>query len=357
MPQFLANEGFGDGSLGPLTLSGTPTLIESSCSGTAGLKALAATGAFVAGQMVRIKQMRGTGVGAWELNVVDSYVLGTITLKYAMDNTYTDSGASQATVLVVGPYGKLTHTLALTCPAWDGNVGGELFYISNQPYTPTGSIVLAGKGYRNPGVAGNGFQGEGTAGQGNTSETANGNGGGATADRGGAGGGGNATIGQTGATGGPDGGSPGGDAAGTADLTNIVMGGAGATGKNTGPGGDGAAMCTIMAPSIDISAATITGNGGNATNSGGSDGAAAGGAAASVLLAGRDSVALGTNRVNLAAGNGASSSGGGGQGGNGSEGRLAVWGPVSSIVTGSNSPNFTFLANNNIAANIQGAVI
>ena len=95
---------FGDGSDGALTISADTTQAptDSSCSGTAAAYTLSATNAsFAAGQKILIQQSRGTGVGKWERNEIASYTAGTITLTDALTNTYTDSGASQAQVLVL----------------------------------------------------------------------------------------------------------------------------------------------------------------------------------------------------------------------------------------------------------------
>ena len=132
MSQYLAPV-FGTGEDGVLTISSntTDSPIDSSCSGTSGTTSLSATNAsFEAGQLILIHQSRGTGVGQWELNKISSYVAGTITTVLSLSYTYTDSGASQAQVLVVKQYSGITINSGktLTAKAWDGNIGGILAY-------------------------------------------------------------------------------------------------------------------------------------------------------------------------------------------------------------------------------------
>ena len=152
MAQFLTSERFGNGSDGALTISGntTESPTDSSCSGTSGTTSLSATNAsFAANQIILIHQSRGTGAGAWELNVISSYVAGTITTTYALSNTYTDSGASQAQVRVLNQYSSATINsgITYTTKAWDANVGGILAVLCNGTITVTGTISANAKGY------------------------------------------------------------------------------------------------------------------------------------------------------------------------------------------------------------------
>ena len=67
---------FGNGSDGAATLSGTDAPVDSSCSGTSATTSLSATnGSFAANQVILIHQTRGSGVGQWEINIIQSYVL------------------------------------------------------------------------------------------------------------------------------------------------------------------------------------------------------------------------------------------------------------------------------------------
>jgi hypothetical protein len=250
--------------------------------------------------------MRGTGVGAYEDNYVGSYTSGTITLIHPLENTYTDSGASQAQVVVVPEASSVTGSL--TIPAWDGDVGG-LFVVSCSG-TFSGTIIGTGCGYRGgtrgtPGTGYYGGYGEGINGaaanpQNSSTFVAHGNAGGGSFPRSdaqdegqGAGGGGNGTAGQNGNWylnyqnfG------YGGTVVGQADLsTGIFMGGGGGGGGGyddglagtfpdvSGPGRTGGGIIVVYTDTL-ASAATITNNGiiggaGNRDQGGG--GASAGG--------------------------------------------------------------------------------
>lgn len=177
MSRFL---GLGNGS-GTLDLS-SYTIISSSCSGTSGSTSLTATNAsFSAGQRIFIHQTRGgSNVGKKEDNKIASYVAGTITLLYPLENDYTDSGSEQAQVVVVPEAGNSTGTLSVD--AWDGNVGG--LFVMALSGVADGTIDGVEKGFRGGarGVPGNSKKGE--AGEGSVGpvvagqRTANGSGGG-----------------------------------------------------------------------------------------------------------------------------------------------------------------------------------
>ena len=113
MAQFL---GLGNGSDGVATLSGTDAPIDSTCTGTAGTRTLTVGSglSFAAGQMVKVHQTRGSGAGTWELGQVDSYSGTTLTLKFNLVNSYSDSGANQAQVYVVKQYSQVTISGTLT---------------------------------------------------------------------------------------------------------------------------------------------------------------------------------------------------------------------------------------------------
>ena len=165
MAQLIAPS-FGNGSDGVLTISSntTDTPIDSSCSGTSGSTSLSATNAsFAAGQLIMIHQSRGTGVGNWELNKIASYATGTITTVLALANTYTDSGSSQAQVLVVMQYSGITINsgYTLTAKAWTGDVGGILALACSGKITVTGTITASQKGY----IGGNPAGGQNTTGK------------------------------------------------------------------------------------------------------------------------------------------------------------------------------------------------
>ena len=201
MARFL---GIGSGSSGIIAL-GSYTPVNVTCSGTSGATSLSATGSFSAGDRLFIHQTRGTSAGVYEDNRVASYSTGTITLVHPLENTYTDSGASQAQVVVVKEASSVTGSY--TIPAWDGDTGG--LFVMACSGTFAGTVDATEKGFR--GGAGqssnSGYQGEGSGGAGSVAATANGNGGGggqrsSTSDgsfsndvgSGGAGGGGGGSI-------------------------------------------------------------------------------------------------------------------------------------------------------------------
>src|SRR3990167_8995569 len=129
MAQFL---GFGSGGDGAATLSGTQAPVDASCSGSSGATSLSATNAsFAANQLILVAQMRGTGVGGWEVNKIASYAAGTITTVLPLVNTYTDSGDSQAQVIVLPQYSSVTISGTFAVKAWDGNVGGIGCFLCN----------------------------------------------------------------------------------------------------------------------------------------------------------------------------------------------------------------------------------
>lgn len=327
MAQFL---GFGDGSDGDLNISGNTTdaPIDSSCSGASGGSSLSATNAsFVAGQYILIHQSRGTGAGAWEVNRILSYVAGTITTEKVLANTYTDSGDSQAQVLVLKQYSSITiqSGISLTAKAWDGNVGGIVAMLCSGPTNIIGTITAAGKGFRGgAGVANNrSYTGEGSIGasvqKGGTDESANGSGGGGGGQSGGGGawdagggGGGHATSGENGSGNGAaaDAGT-GGGTVGSADLTTMLFGGGGGgrsneTGSNTRDGVAGGGIVLIISNSFVITGAISVNGTSPGTNGGG-------GAAGSVFIK-AVTATLGTNLITATDGTKTDLSGGGGDG-------------------------------------------
>lgn len=299
-------QGFGNGSSGAATLSGTDAPIDSSCSGAAADVSLSATNAsFAAGKIVFIHQTRGTGADNWELNIIDSYTAGTITTTFDLVNTYTDSGNSQAQVIQVPEYSSVTVSGTLTAKAWDGNVGGIIIFFCSGDTNVSGTITANGKGFRG-GAGGFGTgnastvahwasQGEGNAGAGSATNAANGNGGGgahnnrgpveAGTSAGQGGSGGNGVAGTNGANGGHD--TPyGGTTSGSANLSTMSFGGGGGGGGSDHPaadtggtGGAGGGIIIIFSSTITVTGSIqASGGAGQApsgpdSNSGGSGGA------------------------------------------------------------------------------------
>lgn len=279
--------GLGEGSDSTVNLS-SYTQIVASCSGSSGSTSLTATNAsFSAGQRIFIHQSRGTGAGAYEDNKILSYVAGTITFVHPLENDYTDSGASQAQVVVVPQATDVTGSF--TVDAWDGDTGG-LFVIACTG-TFSGTINANGKGFRGAsGVSQNthGKNAEGSVGAGGSGvNTANGNGGGGGDGAsvgvggpiGGGAGGGYGTAGEDGGGSGGGTGGSGGLQVGSTDMTSTIFlgggGGSAGAGNNSTSldGGDGGGIIVVYANNI-TSSASLTADGEN--GGGGGSGSSAG---------------------------------------------------------------------------------
>ncbi len=311
MSQFL-NFGLGnDGIWTPGTVTDTP--IDSSCSGTVNTTSLSATNtSFEAGQQILIHQTRGTGVGNWEVNFIASYVAGTITTLLPLSNTSTDSGASQAQVLVLKQYSSVTIAGTLTGKTWSGDVGGILAFVCSGTTSITGTATANGTGFagglgnNNSNTLGN--SGEGTAGASVVnSSAANGNGGGGGKS---GGGGPQPSGGGNGAAGGGD---NGGAIVGNAALTLMDLGGgSGGRGMDNPTANDGISGGGIIL--IFSKILTITG----AITANGSDGQtnAGAGGGGSIFLKGQ-TITLGNNLITASGGTP-------GNGGAGGAGRIRV---------------------------------
>src|ERR1035437_7819377 len=227
-----------DGAYSPSTGTDAPT--DSACSGTSGTTSLTATNAgFAIGQLILIHQTQGTGAGNWELNNIASYTAGTITLSYALINTY----GTGAQVLVMPQYssGNIAGGVTITVKSWNGTVGGIYAKFCNGDSTLAGTIQGTGLGFRRglavnaTNAVGNTGEGSGGASSQTTNKNGNGGGGGAADGDGRAGaGGGNAAAGTDGYTAGQ-----GGSAVGNAGLTTIFMGGGGGAGGQDNGSQDG----------------------------------------------------------------------------------------------------------------------
>jgi hypothetical protein len=353
--------GFGNGEDGDLTISSNTTEapIDSSCSGSSGSKSLAATNAsFAAGKIVLIFQTRGTGAGKWELNQIDSYVAGTITLKNELQNTYIDSGSSQAQVIQLKQYNNVTVNTGVTwsAKAWDGNIGGVLAFLAKGVVSVVGTISAAGKGF----VGGSIYawadyarqgQGEGDPGAGVNASSANGSGGGGgTSFAGrvsGGGGGANGANGGNGEDVNGGGGSfagSGGVAHGSADLTTLSIGGGGGTSGRNGQGAvvgsPGGGAIIIIGSTVNVSG-SVTARGTNGVNNtSNSDNAGSGGGAGGSILIKAKTATLGTALVASAGGSGGASGANGGDGGAGGVGRIHL--DYLSSYTGTTSPTLDY---------------
>lgn len=319
------------------------TRIGSSCSGTSGTTSLTATNAsFAAGQRIFIHQSRGTGVGSYEDNTIASYSAGTITTVHPLENTYTDSGASQAQVVVVYEASAVTgsHTVA----AWDGNEKGLFVIACSGEFS--GTVNANEKGFRG-GIGGRdsgdnvrevGWCGEETVGassQGESSST--GGDGGAYNDN---------DLGDPGAGGGhANAGSNApkirggtiwaGSAVGQEELTSIYFGGAGGgggfgdnnPGSGYGDGGNSGGIIVVYTNKLDSTSSLVV-NGENGEARGGDQGEGGGGSGGSILIKGIDIDVSGT--ITATSGTGPSNAGGG------SVGRIRI---ESCSLSGSTSPS------------------
>lgn len=367
MAQWLSNERWGNGADGALNITEdtTEVPIDSSCSGSAAGTELSATNAsFEANQIVLIHQLRGTGAGQWELNVISGYVEGTITTKYDLTYTYTDDGDSQAQVRVLKQYSSVTiaNTKNYTSKAWDANVGGIIGWMCNGITTVTGNVIADTKGFLGgsdqtaPGGSGYiGYTGEGTGGARNTrQQAANGSGGGggtfSGSSEGGGAGGGHAAAGTAGNDDNGGKGGVAGEAKGSADLTTMVFGGGGGGGGTTntsnsgGGGGNSGGMVAIFSNDIVITG-TISSDGGDGDTSGHSDIAGGGGGSGGAVLIKANTAILGANLIDVVVGDGGAGAAAA-NGGPGAVGRIALH--YGTSYTGSSTPSLDATLDNDL---------
>lgn len=371
----LPGKDFGDGRDSTLTISAdtTQSITTKTCSGTATSTTLTAdtdASPFAVGDIVLIHQTRGTGVGQWEINKIDSVGSDQYTLSVALNYTYTDSGASQAQVVKIPMYTSVTVDSGKywSAPNWAQDTGGLLVFACNGTVDGNGIFRLTGsdgsRSQPNPGwgshTTGRGFRGsaggsnaptftgyaaEGTTGDVTQSTSATGNGAGSSTITGspqsaGGNGGGNGVAGSLGTTSGSPTQGAVGATAGSADLITFVLGGGGAGGVcnqtgGVGDGGSGAGGLFAFVKNIDLTGGSINANGGNGGGTSGDHGGG-GGAGGSVLIV-TETATLGTDLMTATGGTGFNGSGS--DGGNGGVGRIAVH--HSGSITGSSaSPSF-----------------
>lgn len=327
------------------------------CSGTATSTTLTidAASTFANDDLVVIKQTRGTGVGNYMFNrIVSGGGTTTLTLEIPLDETYTDSGASQAQVMEMKEYDNLDLASSTITPSgWDGNTGGiggffnmgtmsgTAATLNLDGGTPTGLTRVTGGGFRGGSTAtgtGTANQGEGQSADGGASTAANGigGGGGQALFVAGGGGGGHATSGGTSGSDASVGGT-GGGTVGTASLTSIYLGGAGGGGRrDTGSamraGSNGGGAWFIFSEDIDLTGITVLSRGGAGVVG---DGPGGGGAGGSVLIK-AVSATLGTNKVLATGGAAAASSAKPFSSGAGGTGYIHM--DISGSYTGTTSP-------------------
>jgi large repetitive protein len=268
------------GSDGILTISSntTETVVDSASTGTSGTDSLSATNAgFAADQLILIHQTQGSGAGSFEFNFIESYVAGTITTVFNLQNTY----GTGAQVRKVPQYTAVTvqSGFTYTGKAWNGTTGGLLTFICQGFTNVAGTIDVSEKGFRGGNgraSAGTSQAGEGTAGPATESLSPNGNGGGGNADPADGGGygagcgGSNATLGEVGQGQGTYTAGQAGSVVGNADMSTLNLGGGGGgnavvgSGVTPGNGGRGGGICIIFTGELVVTG-FIKANGGRGT--------------------------------------------------------------------------------------------
>ena len=348
----------GSGSDGDLTVSGTTTLSPSSTtlavSAIAGSKQIqvASASGLAAGRLVLIRAAAGTStlVGQFEMAEVDSVSSTTLTLRSALNNSY--SASDTVRVTTVPQYKTVTVKKGgtLTVGAWSGAKGGVLALVVSGKFTVEsgGKVSAATRGYRGGARSLKakvvGQQGESHKGVGARTTSANlsGGGGGKAPSLGHACGGGGG-YGTAGAVGGvnkkyPAAAGHGGGTAGTAALAALLFGGAGGSGgldADPGPGaygglgGQSGGAVVVVCDTLAL-AGTVDASGGNGEHgkcSGyASPGGGGGGAGGSVLLV-AGTVESATGSLMARGGNGGKGSEAGSlvtYGGRGGYGRIRV---------------------------------
>lgn len=366
-----AGSAFGGGGDGSVTISAdtTDAPVDSACSGTLGAYTLSATNAsFAAGQIILIHQTRGTGAGTYQINRIEGYTAGTITLRDALNYAY----ASAAQVIVMKQYSSVTidSGKTWTAKAWNGTVGGILAFLCTGTTTINGTISAKGKGFRGGAIGtpdGFAYQGESSAGAGSAGSSANGMGGGGgqtgtltgSYSSGAGAGGGHGTVGTAGGpglSGTRVGGSAGSTGSG-ASLSSPVFGGAGGGGGAevdtvSGPGGNAGGLIFITSNALTIaSTGTIdcrgnVGSGGSGTHSWSGGGGGSGG---SVLLQAL-TAAINTDKINVAGGaGGAGRPANNADGGTGGYGRIHI--DYLTSLSGTSTPSADSIVSSGLSAN------
>lgn len=361
---------FGDGKDGAATISSDPntrttfTGTDTQYTGTAGATSMSD------GDLVKIIQTQGTGVGNWQWNMVVSGG-GTTSLTFKRPLHYTFGTGAQ--IIKVPRYKTATvNTHSVT--AWNGTTGGIEVICAKTSITISGTLSVAGNaGAQYPTPAGGfkgglpefeapsndqAYQGDGTVGAGTKTTTANGNGGGGGTVVGGGGmGGSGGSNGTQGTQGTGDGTAPAvGNTSGAADLTSMTFGGGGGGGAAYGAdgggyGGTGGGILQLISANVTVSGAATATGGNGITGSGANGGAAgAGGAGGSILIQCK-TASLGTGLVTASGGG----SGGyfGRSGGSGGDGRIAIH--HYGTVTGTTTPTYTSVTDNSLKEKLSSS--
>ncbi len=362
----LPGKPFGDEADGDLTVSASADQPQTkqSCSGTGGSTTLTlAVAAFSNGDIILIHQTRGTGVDQWEINqVLSGGGTTSLTLKKALQYTYTDSGASQAQAIKVPRYKNLVINTSVvwSAPAWDGNLGG-IGVFAAKSVSGAGGLSSSARGHeRGTADTGHGQTGGGSVGASVADQyTPNGSGGGGgqkgqtggSQEGAGGGGGGNGVAGDRGHTLSVSNYGQGGLAVGTADFTSFSLGGGGGSGGADGQsrvgsgshGGKGAGAWLVFSKEWTLTGSCPnTGDNGVNGDSGASWAGGGGGGAGGSFLLVCQTATLGSNLITALGGihgNGNNQGGDTNNGGDGAVGRVAVH--HSGTVSGTTNPTFT----------------
>jgi len=153
--------GFGNGSDGAGSLSGTMTPVDGTLSITSGsTSGTTSTGkTFAAGDIVLLHQSQGTNYGNKQINIVSTYNSGTgaITFQLAANVTY----GTGAQLIKAPQYSSITLAAALTIKAWTGTLGGWGFFVCNGDFDGGGYTLNAGgsTATTSTGASGGGFRG------------------------------------------------------------------------------------------------------------------------------------------------------------------------------------------------------
>lgn len=353
--------GFGDGSDGSKTVTGTEDIngTPRSCSGSSGNTYVTVTAGdeaeFSAGDLVLIHQSRGSTPGLWELNKVSSTSSGQVNLNVPLSNTYVDSGADQAQILVVPQYTDCTIQSGgkIQGDSWNGNIGGIVAIACNSKLDVQsgGSIDMNNRGYR-AGSAQTSQGNDGRQGEGDNSSTYNG----VSTSRNSAGGGGGDIVGPDQGGPGGGGGSAGSGNAGAgateggvatdsqADLSIACFGGGGGGGAYA-TGGDGAAVaggrgggCVFIFANELVVDGTVSADGQTSGYATGSDGGGGGGGAGGTVLIKAVTADIGTELVSVERGLTGGAQNGWSGSNHGAYGRIRI---EACTVTGSTSPTYS----------------
>ena len=170
-------DGFGKGTGGAITLSGTWGSGNggwvSSATGTSGEYTLAVDAGWSGTYPCIVEQVIGTGAGNYELNYIISMSGGTAQLKYPLQNTY----GSGAQCLLMKEYS--TGSGSLVAPAWNGTVGGSIALMFRETLTVDGTVSAIAKGHL-AGIGATTFMGSSSGGDGLAGRSGGGTDGGGT---------------------------------------------------------------------------------------------------------------------------------------------------------------------------------